>query len=328
MIVVTGGAGFIGSAIVWALNKRGIDDIIVVDHLNNSEKWKNLVSLQYRDYLERDRFINELEEGYFGNDIEVLFHLGACSTTTEKDAGYLMENNFEYSKRIGMWWEQHTKTRLIYASSAATYGDGEKGYKDDLDALRNLRPLNMYGYSKHFFDLYALNRGWLKSIVGLKFFNVFGPNEYHKGEMRSLINKAFPRAKNEGKISLFKSSHPSYADGEQKRDFIYVKDAVAMTLYFMDNREKGGIFNIGSGRARSWNDLAYALGKALKKELEINYIEMPEVLKGKYQNFTEADLTNLRGVAGCIHSCMPLEEAIGEYVNDYLLQDRYLDPMV
>ncbi|MCX7725243.1 MAG: ADP-glyceromanno-heptose 6-epimerase [Chitinispirillaceae bacterium] len=327
MIVVTGGAGFIGSALVWALNKRGIEEIIIVDHLNNSEKWKNLISLRYRDYLDREQFINELEEGYFGNDIEVLFHLGACSTTTEKDAGYLMENNFGYSKRIGLWWENHSNTRLIYASSAATYGSGENGYKDDLDTLKKLRPLNMYGYSKQLFDLYAYQKGWLKSIVGLKFFNVFGPNEYHKGEMRSLINKAFPRAKNEGKIFLFKSCDPSYADGEQKRDFIYIKDAIAMTLYFMEHKEIGGIFNIGSGKARSWNDIAFALGKALKKTLEINYIEMPEELKGKYQNFTEADLYNLRKV-GCLHNCISLEEAINEYVNDYLLPNKYLDPSV
>ncbi|MBN1575811.1 MAG: ADP-glyceromanno-heptose 6-epimerase [Chitinispirillaceae bacterium] len=327
MIIVTGGAGFIGSAVVHALNERGRDDIIIVDHLGSSEKWKNCVALRYDDYLDKKEFINELEEGRFGEEIEVLFHFGACSSTTETDAGYLMENNFRYTARLGGWWERHSATRFIYASSAATYGGGEQGYMDDKTRLHLLRPLNMYGYSKHLFDMFALRKGWLDRIVGLKYFNVFGPNEYHKGDMRSVINKAFPRIRDEGVIALFKSYRPEYGNGEQLRDFIYVKDAVAMTLFFMDRSEVGGIFNIGTGRARSWNDSAHAMFLAVDKKTNIEYVEMPESLREKYQYFTQADLTRLRE-AGCMHECRTLESSVEEYVRNYLPCNGYLEPEV
>ncbi len=325
MIIVTGGAGFIGSAVVHALNERGRDDILIVDHLGTSEKWKNLVALRYDDYLDRDSFIDKLESGFFGDSVETIFHLGACSSTTERDAGYLMENNYRYSVRIGCWWERHDRTRLIYASSAATYGSGENGYSDGRDRLTELRPLNMYGYSKHLFDCHASRKGWLDRIVGIKYFNVFGPNEYHKGDMRSVINKAFGRVRDEGVISLFKSYRHGYGDGEQSRDFIYVKDAVAMTLFFMDGTDAGGIFNVGTGTARSWNDVAKAMFAAVGREPVIDYIEMPRDLVEKYQYFTQADLGRIRK-AGYGGECRSLESAVTEYVQCYLSAGKHLEP--
>jgi ADP-L-glycero-D-manno-heptose 6-epimerase len=325
MIVVTGGAGFIGSALVCELNNRGYDDILIVDHLGTTEKWKNLVALRYSAYLEKDQFIRLLEADEFGDRIDTLLHLGACSSTTEQDASYLMENNFRYTERIAGWWDQHRATRFIYASSAATYGDGAHGYRDGTELLDRLRPLNMYGYSKHLFDKIAQRNGWFDRIVGLKFFNVFGPNEYHKGDMRSVINKAFSRVRDEGIISLFRSYHPDYGDGEQLRDFIYVKDAVAMTLFFMEHPSVGGLFNIGTGTARSWNDVARSLFSALGKEPRIDYIAMPEVLRDKYQYFTQADLTALRTV-GCDYQCRSLEDSIAEYAVTYLDHGAYCEP--
>ncbi len=317
MIVITGGAGFIGSVLAWRLNQRGVSDILIVDHLGASEKWKNLAPLSFSDYLDRGDFITRLERGDFGDSIDVLFHLGACSSTTETDASYLMENNYRYSVRIGEWREKHRKTRLVYASSAATYGNGEQGYSDDEGRLSALRPLNMYGYSKHLFDLHAARCGWLGEIAGLKYFNVFGPDENHKGDMRSVINKAFPRMRDEGAISLFKSYRSDCKNGEQKRDFVYVMDAVEMTLFFMERRDVNGIYNIGTGAARSWNDVANAMFAALKKKPDIKYIPMPQSIREKYQYFTQADLTKLRK-AGCDITCRTLEESVGEYVSEYL----------
>lgn len=324
MIIVTGGAGFIGSALVEELNRRGIEDILIVDRLGSSVKWRNLVALRFIDFMDKEIFISDLEAGKMDSEkIDVILHLGACSSTTEKNADYLLENNFHYSVRIGKWWEKHQETRFIYASSAATYGNGDYGYSDDLSRINKLFPLNMYGYSKHLFDLFALRKGWLKKIVGLKYFNVFGPNEYHKGNMRSVINKAFPGVRDKGTISLFKSHNPAYKDGEQLRDFIYVKDAVKMTLYFMENRKCGGIYNIGTGQARSWNDLATALFRALKKEPIIEYIPMPIEIRDKYQYFTQADLKKLHSV-GCNHKCMSLEDSVCDYVCNYLQFDKHL----
>ncbi len=317
MIIVTGGAGFIGSVCVWRLNQDGIDDIIIVDHLASSEKWKNLASLRFQDYCDRAEFITRLESGEFKNDIDLLFHFGACSSTTEIDAEYLMENNYRYSVRIGRWWNTHRGTRLIYASSAATYGSGGQGYSDDEKTLHLLRPLNMYGYSKHLFDLYALRNGWFSEIVGLKYFNVFGPNENHKGDMRSVINKAYPVLRDKGKMTLFESHRPEYKHGEQRRDFIYVKDAVEMTLFFMENRTAAGIYNIGTGAARSWNDVAQAMFAAAGRPPRIDYVPMPEIIRDKYQYFTQADLKKLRD-AGCSYECRPLEDTVNEYIRQYL----------
>jgi ADP-L-glycero-D-manno-heptose 6-epimerase len=323
VIVITGGAGFIGSVLAWRLNNAGMKDILLVDNLGRSEKWHNLLPLSFYDYLDKQDFIQKLESGVFKNDIDVLFHLGACSSTMEADAHYLMENNYRYSVRIGTWWSHHPSTRLLYASSAATYGNGESGYADNEDEMEKLLPLNMYGYSKHLFDLYAKRQGWLSRIVGLKFFNVFGPNENHKGDMRSVINKAFPRMCSEGKMSLFESYRQGYNHGEQLRDFIYVKDAVEMVLFFMEHRDLGGIYNIGTGKARSWNDIANAMFAALNRKPDIEYIPMPESIREKYQYFTQADLAKLRSV-GCTYTCRSLEDSITEYVREYLCKDGLL----
>jgi ADP-L-glycero-D-manno-heptose 6-epimerase len=324
MIVVTGGSGFIGSALTGRLNQKGITDILIVDHLGESEKWKNLIPLRFADYLDREEFIVRLERGDFGDTIEAVFHLGACSSTTEKNAGFLLENNYRYSVRIAEWREKHPKCRLIYASSAATYGDGSRGYIDNEKKLHTLRPLNMYGYSKHLFDCLANRRGWLNHIVGLKYFNVFGPNEYHKGDMRSVINKSYAGVRDRGVMTLFKSHRPEYADGEQKRDFVYIKDALEMTLFFLDHREVNGIFNIGTGVARSWNDVAAALFAAANKPLTIEYMPMPETIREKYQYYTCADLTKLRA-AGCSCRCGSLDDSVADYVTNYLAPGRVLD---
>lgn len=323
MIVVTGGAGFIGSALVWRLNQRGRQDILIVDHLGSTDKWRNLVSLRYDDYLDKADFIARLESGAFADAIEAILHLGACSATTETNADYLMENNYRYTARIARWWERHPKSRFIYASSAATYGAGEQGYADDEQSLLSLRPMNMYGYSKHLFDCTALKSGWLKGIVGLKYFNVFGPNENHKADMRSVVSKAFGRIRDEGVISLFKSYRGDYKDGEQVRDFIYVKDAVDMTLFFLDHPDKNGIYNIGTGKARSWNDVARSLFLAMGKKPRIEYIPMPETIRSKYQYYTQADIVKLRR-AGYDCECWSLEDAIADYANNYLRTDSLL----
>ncbi|UCF94646.1 MAG: ADP-glyceromanno-heptose 6-epimerase [Desulfobacterales bacterium] len=323
MIIVTGGAGFIGSAIVCRLNQRGLEDIIIVDHLGDSAKWKNLVALRFADYFDKTDFIAKLEGGYFADTIRAVFHMGACSSTTENNADYLLENNYRYTARLAQWQQAHRRVRFIYASSAATYGAGEQGYRDDEMGLHRLRPLNMYGYSKHLFDLLARRQGWLEHVVGLKYFNVYGPNEYHKGEMRSVINKAYPIVRDEGKIRLFHSYRSEYKDGEQRRDFIYVKDAVEMTLFFLEKPQINGIFNIGTGQPRTWNELATALFKAAGKPLDIEYIPMPEDLKEKYQYDTCADMGKLQA-AGCRHACRDLESAVQEYVADYLQPQAYL----
>lgn len=326
MIIVTGGSGFIGSAMVWRLNKVGIKNIIVVDDLGCSEKWKNLVGLNFNDYLDRSVFIETLEKGLFENTIEAIIHMGACSSTTETDADYLMENNYRYTARLARWSAEHSKCRFIYASSAATYGDGLAGYSDDENNLHKLRPLNMYGYSKHMFDLMARREGWLSRIAGLKFFNVFGPNEQHKGEMRSVMNKAYPQVRYEGRMSLFKSYKNDYDDGEQMRDFIYIKDAVDIVMYFFENHAANGIYNVGTGIARSWNDVANAMFAATNKAAKISYIEMPENLRDKYQYYTCADMAKLAEV-GCRHKCQSLEDSVNDYVRNYLSNGSSLDQM-
>ncbi len=325
MIVVTGGAGFIGSALIWALNDRGRDDILVVDRLGTTDQWRNLVGLRFADYMDKAAFIDELEAGRFGETIEAILHMGACSSTTEADADYLMANNYGYTVRIAAWRASHPACRLIYASSAATYGDGGQGYADDEDRLDALRPLNMYGFSKHRFDLRARREGWLQAIVGLKYFNVFGPNEDHKGTMRSVINKAYPGVRDNGRVALFKSHRLDYAHGEQRRDFIYVKDAAAMTLFFLERPDINGLFNIGTGKARSWNAVAGSLFAATGQRGAIDYIEMPPELRGKYQYYTCADTAKLEaaGAPGAVYS---LEAAVADYVTNYLATASHLTP--
>ncbi len=315
-IVVTGGAGFIGSNLVAALNDRGRDDILIVDRLGENEKWRNLVGLAYDDYLNATEFLTELLDDALG-PVEALFHLGACSDTTERDADYLLENNYRYT-RILCEWCLRRGVRFIYASSGATYGDGGLGYSDDVALLPSLRPLNMYGYSKHMFDLWALRAGHLDEIVGLKYFNVYGPGEAHKGEMRSVVHKAFGWISERGGMELFKSNHPDYEDGKQLRDFIYVKDAVDVTLWFYDHPEASGLFNCGTGEARTWLDLAHAVFAAMEREPKIEFVEMPDHLKPKYQNYTRADVSKLRA-AGYDTPFTSLEDGVKDYVRNYLM---------
>ena len=326
MIIVTGGAGFIGSALIAVLNKRQITDILVVDELGTDQKWKNLRNLSFADYVEKDDFLEMVIADKLNSSLEAVFHLGACSDTIETNASYLIKNNYEYSKLLAQW-ATADNVRFIYASSAATYGEAETGFKDDLGKIDILKPLNMYGYSKQLFDLWAQRAGLLKSIAGLKYFNVFGPNEYHKADMRSFVVKAFEQINATGIVHLFKSYKPEYADGEQLRDFIYVKDAVEMTLFFYDNPQIHGLFNIGTGKARNWNDLVKAVFTAMDKKPNIEYIEMPETIRSQYQYYTEADITNLRK-AGFDKEITTLEDAIKDYVQNYLQENQYLNGVI
>lgn len=314
MIVLTGGAGFIGSCFLRKLNDEGLDDIIVVDQLDASEKWRNLLGKKFRDYVQKDDFLRMIEKNELPKPKAVV-HMGACSSTTETDANIFLNDNYEYSKKLAAW-ALAQKAPFLYASSAATYGDGSQGYKDDEAALESLKPLNMYGLSKHMFDLWAKKEGLLNKITGIKFFNVFGPNEYHKGEMMSVICKKYPKMVREGKITLFKSYKDEYPDGGQKRDFVYIKDALEVMWFFFKNPKVSGIYNLGTGEARSWRELADAMFIAhygmAGNEGKIEYIDMPETLRSKYQYFTEADLTKLRK-AGCDHKFMPLADAVKDY---------------
>ena len=323
-ILVTGGAGFIGSALVWALNQRGHTDIVVTDVLGTDEKWRNLVPLKFHDYVEADAFRRHLAANprAFGT-FTAVFHLGACSSTTERNAGYLIDNNYNVTKELAAWSLEHS-ARFIYASSAATYGDGAQGMDDRAEDLARLRPLNMYGYSKHLFDLHAQQLGWLKRIVGVKYFNVFGPNEDHKGDMRSLVNKAYQQIQTTGRVQLFKSHRAEYKDGEQMRDFLYVKDAVEMTLHFAEKAPMAaGLYNLGSGEANTWLTLTRAIFAALGREAKVDFIDMPEALRGKYQYFTKADVAKLRAT-GYDRSMTPLADAVRDYVQGYLVTGKKL----
>lgn len=320
-VLLTGGAGFIGSCMLKRLNEAGITNIIVVDHLGASDKWKNLRGKDFRDYFEKDKFLERLESGGLDGKIDTIVHFGACSSTTEQDATYMIENNYMYSKTLAEW-ALKKKAKFLYASSAATYGAGEIGYSDADDITPKLNPLNIYGYSKHLFDLWVLRNKLEKEFVGLKFFNVFGPNEYHKNDMRSMVHKGYQQIKATGKMKLFKSHRPDYKDGAQKRDFIYVKDAVELSYNFLEHPNKRGIFNIGTGSAKTWNDLAEALFSALGIAPNIEYFDMPEALRDKYQYFTEADLTKLKK-ANSPHKFFELKDAVKDYVS-YLEKDPYL----
>lgn len=317
-IIVTGGAGFIGSALCWRLNQLGETDILIIDRLDNSDKWKNLAPLKFADYLDADAFLENLAQF---DKTETILHLGACSSTTERDANFMMRNNYEYTKKLALF-SVSRDIRFIYASSAATYGDGENGMEDGTGNLNKLRPLNVYGYSKHLFDLYAHQNDLFEKIVGLKYFNVFGPNENHKDEMRSLVNKAFSQIRQTGKLQLFKSANPDYEDGEFGRDFVYVKDTVDMTLHFLEN-QIGGLFNVGSGKMNTWNELAKAIFNALDLPPNIEYVEMPEHLKDRYQYHTQADLTRIRET-GYDKEITSLNESVADYVQNYLIPDKFL----
>jgi len=321
-VMVTGGAGFIGSALVWALNQRGCDSIVVVDILGKSDKWRHLRPLRFEDYVEAADLADRLSHKRLGK-FDLVLHMGACSSTTETDAEYLIHNNYEYTKDLAEY-SMKSGARFVYASSAATYGDGSAGMSDsaELEYLHTLRPLNMYGYSKHLFDVHAAHNGWLDKIAGLKFFNVFGPNEDHKGDMRSLVHKAYGQVAETGRIRLFNSHRDDYGHGEQQRDFLYVKDAVDMTLHVAAGGHNG-LFNIGSGVASTWNVLASSVFTALSKDPRIEYFDMPADLREKYQYFTQADITRLRKT-GYTREVFPLVDAVGDYVRNYLVSEKHL----
>ncbi len=325
MIAITGGAGFLGSALIWHLNGQGRHDIVVVDDLGQGDKFRNLVGAQFHEYLGKEEFIARIQADSNLPQMDAVVHLGACSATTEVDGDYLMRNNYGYTRALADWCLQHG-VRFIYASSAATYGNGELGYAANEGLVPRLRPMNKYAFSKQAFDLWAFFQGAFKSITGIKYFNVFGPNEYHKGGMRSMVLKAFDQIRASGGVQLFRSHRPDYRDGEQERDFIYVKDAIRMTAWFLDHPEATGIYNVGTGMARTWNDLAGAVFHAMGVPPKIEYIDMPESIRSGYQYSTQAEMGRLQA-AGCELPAFSLEEAVRDYVQNYLQQeDRYLRP--
>jgi ADP-L-glycero-D-manno-heptose 6-epimerase len=322
VIAVTGAAGFIGSNIVHQLNLRGRGDLVVVDVHGTDQGNANLAPLSYQRYLAKDQFLSWIKNPANAGELETVYHMGACSSTTETDAAYLDENNFGYTRQLCEACLD-SGVRFINASSAATYGDGSRGYSDDHAGLDQLQPLNLYAKSKQDFDLWARDQGLLERIVCLKYFNVYGPNEWHKGDMRSMVCKGFEQIRDRGLVKLFKSDRPEYPDGGQQRDFIYVKDAVDMTLWFADRPEIGGIFNVGTGQANDWNRLIKAIFAAMNLEPSIEYIDMPEHLKGKYQYHTEAEMGKIRQ-AGYTRPLMTLEDAVADYVQNHLTPGRHL----
>ncbi|HOD12332.1 MAG TPA: ADP-glyceromanno-heptose 6-epimerase [Candidatus Omnitrophota bacterium] len=321
MIVLTGAAGFIGSCLLEALNACGRTDILIVDHLDSDLKPKNLHGKKFIEYLDKKDFLGLVTSRQLSSSVDCIIHMGACSSTILQDEQYYEENNFLYT-RILAQWALERRVQFIYASSAATYGDGSRGYSDDHDLIKKCQPLNLYGASKQKFDMWALNEGVLDQMVGLKFFNVFGPNEYHKGPMRSVILKAYKKVIEESKMLLFKSYKKEYAHGEQKRDFIYVKDAVDVVMFFLAHPELSGIYNVGTGKARTWNDVAHALFAAVGKQPSIEYIEMPAEIRGQYQYFTEARMEKLRSV-GYARPFTTLENSVADYVY-YLERKAYI----
>ena len=320
MIIVTGGAGFIGSNVVAKLNEMAVSDILIVDNLGNGEKWKNLRGKYFKDFINKTEFLKILPSL---SDIDAIIHMGACSSTIEKDADYLMENNFKFSKFI-LDFCVKKNIKLIYASSAATYGDGSFGYSDSNETTFKLKPLNMYGFSKQLLDLYFLKYHFnAKNIVGLKFFNVFGPNEYHKKNMKSMVAKAFEQIKEKGYVNLFKSYKTNYENGKQKRDFIYVKDVSDIIWWFLNN-SLTGIYNVGSGVASTWLELIIPVFNAMNKTPDIRFVEMPLEIKDKYQYYTKAEIQKLRD-AGYSKKITPLKDAVTDYVKNYLMKDdQYL----
>ena len=322
MIVITGGAGMIGSMIAWHLNTiLGRDDIIIADRFSQPDQWQNLCHRRYANYLDKDELLPWLENTI--EKIDAIIHMGAISATTERDFNKLVEDNIRYSQQLWSWCARN-ETPFLYASSAATYGDGSQGYNDNEDHLDELRPLNGYGYSKQFFDQWALRQVREKRLVppqwyGFKFFNVYGPNEYHKERMASVALHSYNQFRELGTVKLFKSNIPQYADGMQLRDFIYVKDAAAIVAYFLNNHDRSGIYNVGTGQARAFKDLAIAVMTSMGKKPSITYIDMPQDLHGRYQYFTEANVAKLRD-SGYTQPFHTLEEGVADYVQNYLMK--------
>lgn len=314
MIIVTGGAGFIGSCVVRALNDEGRYDIIIVDNISSTDKWMNIRNKKYIKYVHKNDFLQELPTY---ENVEAVIHMGAQSSTIEKDFDYLWKNNFEYTKALWNYCAEK-QIQFIYASSAATYGDGELGFDDQMD-IDKLLPLNGYGYSKQLFDLWVKHqaKNAPKQHVGLKFFNVYGPNEYFKGSMASMIFHGYKQIQESGKVKLFKSYNPDYVDGGQLRDFVYVKDICDVILWLLRNEKVNGLFNVGTGRAQSFRELAEATFHALNMEPNIEYIDMPEHLKKKYQYYTKAEMSKLREV-GYNKEFMNLESGAKDYVLEHL----------
>ena len=332
MIIVTGAAGMIGSAMVWKLNEMGRNDIIVVDKLRTEEKWLNLRKRDYADWVDRDELFTWLANPANAEKITGVVHMGACSATTEKDGDYLMANNYGYSKKL---WDFCAARQIpyVYASSAATYGGGELGYNDDVtpEELKKLQPLNKYGYSKKIFDDWAFKQSIApKQWCGLKFFNVYGPQEYHKGRMASMVFHTFNQYRDNGGVKLFKSHKEGFKDGEQLRDFVYLKDVVDVMYFLLTEKVESGVYNIGTGEARSFLDLSMATMRAasnnpeLKVEDVVEFIPMPEDLRGRYQYFTQASMEKLKR-AGYSKKFTSLEEGVKDYVQNYLAkEDSYL----
>jgi ADP-L-glycero-D-manno-heptose 6-epimerase len=314
MILVTGSAGFIGSAIAANLNRQGRDDLVLCDTLGTAEKWKNLVGLRFAEIIEPAQLFDALAAR---RDIDTVIHMGACSATTETDADYLLDNNTRFSSRLCRW-SLARGARYVYASSAATYGDGANGFADDPELTFKLKPLNAYGFSKWVFDCEVVRNRWHEQVCGLRFFNVFGPNEYHKGPMASVVYRAFPLASSEGRVRLFESHRAGIAHGEQQRDFVYIGDALAVVDYLLANPKVNGIFNVGSGVAHSFNDLARGIFKGLGIAGKIEYFPMPEEIRNRYQYYTVAEMSRL-AAAGYKVPADRLEQQVAEYVGDYLV---------
>ncbi len=313
--IVTGGAGFIGYNLVKALNQRGHTEITVVDNLNHPGKEQNLSRLEFRTFFDKTEFRKLIKSKSIPR-VDGVFHIGACSSTLVTDESYLADNNFQYSVDLCRW-SLENDARFVYASSAATYGDGAMGYSDDESRTAQLKPLNAYGRSKQMFDMWAIESGAISKIAGLKYFNVYGPGEDHKGPMRSLVNKAYVQILADGTMKLFKSHRPEYRDGAQERDFVYVDDAVAETLFFFDHPEISGLYNCGTGTARTWLDLANALFNAMRKQPNIEFVDMPVEIRANYQYHTQADLTKLRK-SGYSAPFISIEDGVRKYVGDYL----------
>lgn len=317
MIVITGGAGMIGSVIAWQLNQLGREDLVIVDRQTHAEQWQNLCHRRYADYLDKDELLPWLASG---PEVEAIIHMGAISATTERDWNRLLDSNIRYSQQLWHWCAGR-RIPFLYASSAATYGGGEQGYADT--TLENLRPLNAYGYSKLFFDQWTQQQAATghapQRWAGFKFFNVYGPNEYHKGRMASVAFHSFNQFRDSGRVKLFKSDRPAVADGMQLRDFVYVKDAADVLCWFLQNPAPSGLYNIGTGQARAFKDLAEAVMTSTGNPPQIDWIEMPDDLKGKYQYFTQADMNKLHA-AGYDRPFRSLEDGVRDYVQNYLMQ--------
>ena len=322
MIIVTGGAGFIGSYLVKELEARGMRDIVVCDLLGQDDKWKNIAKRELADILPPDDLPAFLNDN--AADIETVFHMGAVSATTERDADLIVRSNIRLS--MDLWnWCAANDTALIYASSAATYGDGTQGFAGDdtVDGLAKLQPMNAYGWSKHAFDrrvarIVSENGPRPPHWAGLKFFNVYGPNEYHKGVMISVALKNFREISDSGKAVLFRSHNPDYPDGGQKRDFVWVGDCVDIALWLADHPSTQGIFNVGTGEARTFEDLARSAFRAMGRDADIEFVETPEAIRDRYQYFTQADMSRLRN-AGYSRPSTSLEDGVGQYIRDYLM---------